>query len=261
MHYCWCEFWAAKGFLNHRQCTYHHHPPSYPLDFPVKGNILPCSNLFHIFQKLWPTNWNTIARHLIVSVLLFRRGFETKSGQIKCNQLLPFFAAHPWLAATLSLPLYCIPAETYWSSVRDCVETYLTHWTVVLHFKTLANIESQTNSLLIIITIIVLTIIIIVVIVIIIIIVITIIIVIIIIITTMSNDFDNRHIMIINVSAIGGGAGVQGPGAVGVEEGGQCARAQDPTVAGARQLHRRHFVPIFIFYQYLCILELSQFGI
>ena len=38
--------------------------------------------------------------------------------------------------------------------------------------------------------------------------------------------------MMIDASAIGGGAGVQGPGVVGAEEGAQCARAQDPTVAG-----------------------------
>ena len=38
--------------------------------------------------------------------------------------------------------------------------------------------------------------------------------------------------IIINVSATGGGAGVQGPGVVGAEEGAQCARDQDQTVAG-----------------------------
>ena len=43
----------------------------------------------------------------------------------------------------------------------------------------------------------------------------------------LTNDDD-----LIPASAIGGGAGVQGPGVGRAEEGAQRARAQDPTVAG-----------------------------
>ena len=41
-------------------------------------------------------------------------------------------------------------------------------------------------------------------------------------------------------SATGGGAGVQGPGVVGAEEGAQCARDQDQTVAGVPTSQTSH---------------------
>ena len=87
--------------------------------------------------------------------------------------------------------------------------------------------------------------------------------------------------IIIDASAIGGGAGVQGPGVGGAEEGVERARAQDPTVAGTvsyfelnllqpPQLEVCHAslilsisskIIVFTFYCYFAILKLHQFGI
>ena len=105
MHLCWCEFWAAKEFLNHRQCTSTTttHPLIHSIS-PSKGTFCPAP-IFSTLLKNFDQKFQHIRKAVnCVSSFVLSRFWDKNLG--KCNQLLPLFCLSPLIGHhSLSLSL------------------------------------------------------------------------------------------------------------------------------------------------------------